>query len=161
MGCPLSAKLSIMPSAVLFHDPSGLLTWVPYHFFSEPGPSNDKCPCVNLRAYSVTLRAFEIQFSLFPRFHKSMSVYCDMKVILPFSCSGSHCKSVIIFWISSRIPNVVNPGKFVHSNSTCSASIRSESSTWRVSQNHLILLSHALTGSSLIPPRHSTESEKT
>ena len=32
---------------------------------------------------------------------------------------------------------------------------------WRDSISHLILLSHALTGSVLIPPRHSTESEKT
>ena len=35
--------------------------------------------------------------------------------------------SVIIFWISSRIPHVVNPGKFFQSNSICSPSIRSKS----------------------------------
>ena len=39
--CPLSAKLSIMPSAFFFNSPSGLLTWVPYQFFYDPGPSND------------------------------------------------------------------------------------------------------------------------
>ena len=80
-GCPLSAKLSIIPSAVLSYSPSCLLTWVPHHSFSDPGPRNDHCPCVNLRAFSVTLRAFAIQFSLFPRFPQ----YIDMKMI--FSCS--------------------------------------------------------------------------
>ena len=128
-GCPFSAKLSIMPSAALSHSPSGLLTWVPYHSFSDRGTRNDQCPCVNLRTYSVTLRAFAIQFYLFPRFVQSMSLYIDMKMIHPFNCSGSHFDSAFIFRISSRIPNVVNPGKFVHSNSIGSPSIRSKS--WR------------------------------
>ena len=52
---------------------------------------------VNLRAFSVTSRAFAIHFSLFPRFHQSMSLYIDMKMILPLNCSGSHFDSVIIF----------------------------------------------------------------
>ena len=85
-----------------------------------------------------------------------------MKIILPLNCSGSHFDPAIIFWISARFPyrlhNVANPGKFFHSNSIDSPSIRSKSLRQRVSKNHLILLSHALPGSSLIPPRHSTES---
>ena len=79
IGCPLWAKLSIMSSAVWSPCPSGLLTWVPFHFFSDPGPGNDQCPRVNLRAYSVTLWAFAIQVSLVPRFLQSMSLYIDMK----------------------------------------------------------------------------------
>ena len=68
--------------------------------------------------------------------------------------------SVIIFWISSRICNEVNLGKF---------SIRIPLVVHRsdpilkkkiVSKKHSILLSHASTGSVLIPPRPSTESEK-
>ena len=116
--CPLSAKMSILPSAVLSQSPSGLWAWAPYHFFSDPGPRNDQRPCGNLRANSVILRAFGNQFSLFPRVHQSMSLY----MILPLNCSGSHLYSaLIVFWISSRIPNVVNPGNFFHS-------IRSKSS---------------------------------
>ena len=107
-----------MHSAVLSHSPSGQWTWVPYHFFSEPGPGNDLCPCVNFRAYSVTLRAFAIQCSFFPRLVQSMSLYIDMKMILPLNCSGSPFDFVIIFWILSSIHNVVNPGNFVHSIST-------------------------------------------
>ena len=57
--------------------------------------------------------------------------------------------------------NVVNPWKFCHSNSVGSPSVRSKSLRQRVSKNHLILFSQALTGSVLIPPRQSTESEKT
>ena len=100
-----------MSSAVLCHSPSGLLTWVLYHIISDPGPRIDQCPRVNLRAYSTTLWAFAIQFYLFPRFPQSMSLYIDMKMILPLHGFGSHFDSAIIFWISSRIPNVVNPGK--------------------------------------------------
>ena len=47
----------------------------------------------------------------------------SIKMILPWKCSGSHFKSeIIVFWISSRILNVANPGKFFHSNSICSRS---------------------------------------
>ena len=126
-GCPLSAKLSIMPSAVFSHSPSGLLTWVLYHFFSDPSPRNDQCPRVNLWAYWVSMKAFAIQFPLFPRFLQSMSLCIDMKMILPLNSSGKHLDSVIIFWISTRIPNVVNPGKFFHSSSIGSPSNRSKS----------------------------------
>ena len=74
-GCPFSAKLSIMPSVVLSRSPSGLWTWVPHHFFSDPSPRNEQCPCVNLRAYSaVTLRAFAIQFEWFPGVHRIMVI---------------------------------------------------------------------------------------
>ena len=60
-------------------------------------------------------------------------------MILPWKCSSSHFNSAIIFWISARIPNVVNPGKIFHSNSIGSPSIRSNSLKWRDSMNHLIL----------------------
>ena len=107
--CPLSAKLSIMPSAVLPHSPSGLLTWVPYHFVSDPGPRKDPMSLresSSILSNSVSVRKFNF---LFPRLVQSMSLDIDMKMILPLNCSGSHFGSVIIFWTSSRIPNVVNP----------------------------------------------------
>ena len=37
---------------------------LPHYFFSDPGHRNDQCPRVNLQAYSATLRAFAIQFSV-------------------------------------------------------------------------------------------------
>ena len=103
-GCSLSAKLSIMSTAILYHCPSTLLlTWVPYTFFYDPSHGNDQCPRVNLRAYCVILCAFAMQFSLLRRFHQSISLYIDMKMILPLKCSGSHFDSlVMIFWISSQ-----------------------------------------------------------
>ena len=105
---------------------------------------------------------FAVQFSMVPRFLQSMSLYIDLKMTLPLNCSGSHFNSeIIVFCISSRIPNVVNPGKFLHSISIGTPSIPSKSLTKRVSKNHLILLFYAWTGSVLIPPRHSTESQKT
>ena len=68
--------------------------------------------------------------SSFPLSLHAMSLYIDMKIILTVNCSGSHCISVIIFWISARICNVVNRGNIVHSNSIGSPSIRSNSRRW-------------------------------
>ena len=56
-----------MSSAVLSHSPSGLLTWVPHHFLSDPSPRNDQC------AYFVTLWAFAI--------HVFVSSFCPSTVI--------------------------------------------------------------------------------
>ena len=55
-----------MSSAVLSHSPSGPLGWVPYHFFSDPGPRNDQRPGEHLRAWSALVTEFAIQFSLVP-----------------------------------------------------------------------------------------------
>ena len=55
---------------------------------------------------------FAIHISSFPFSLHKMSLYIDMKMILPWNCSGSHLSSAIIFWISPRIPNAVNPGNF-------------------------------------------------
>ena len=68
-----------------------------------------------------------IQFSSFPGVPQVMSLHINMKIIFPLNCSGSHSDSATIFWISLRIPNVANPGKFFHSNSIDSPSIRSKS----------------------------------
>ena len=140
--------------------PSGLLTWVPCHFFSDPGPRNDQCPRMNLRAYSVTLCAFTIHCSLFPRFLQWMSFHIDMKTVLPWKCSDSHFNSVIIFWISSRICNVVLGTFYTRIQFVLR---RFDPDLWEKcdSVNHLILLSHAFSGSGLVPPTHSTGSEKT
>ena len=85
----------------------------------------------------------------------SMSFYIDMKMILLWQCSGSHLMSVII--ISASISNVVNPKKIFHSNSVDSTI----SLYGRDSINQLTFSFHALTGSWLMPPIHSTESEET
>ena len=80
-GCPLSAKLSIKLSAVLFHSPSGLWVSVPYHFFSHPSPRNDQHPCGISREYSLMVTESAIQFSLFPRSLHIKSLYIDIKMI--------------------------------------------------------------------------------
>ena len=49
-GCPLSPNLIIINSATLSHSPCGLLSWVEYHFVSDPGPRNDQRPAANLFA---------------------------------------------------------------------------------------------------------------
>ena len=52
------------------------------------------------------------QISSFFKSRHMMSLYIDMKMILPLSCSGVHFISHIILWTSARICNVVNPGIF-------------------------------------------------
>ena len=106
-GCPLSAKLIIMISATLFHSPFGLLTWVPYHFFSQPSPRYDQHPNGNLLAYVATYTEFATQCSSFPEVLYIMSLYMDMKMIRPWNYSSSHFNSAMNFWTSMRIPSVL------------------------------------------------------
>ena len=104
-----SLKLIIYP-ATRPHSPFGLYVWVPYHFFSDPGPkktSNDRA-----RIFLHTLQLFWNSLNTSLRFLLSPYnvVVHYMKMILPVNCSGSHCISVIMFWISARICNIMNPG---------------------------------------------------
>ena len=69
-----------------------------------------------------------------------MSSYINMKMILSLKCSGSPCIPSINFWISSWMPNIVNPGIFFHSNSVCMPSMRFNSLKWLSSEYHWILL---------------------
>ena len=85
IGWPLSAKLSIIRSAVLSHFPSGSSEQVPYHFFSDPGPKNDQRPS-GLSA-SIIRNCSRIRPHIFLCFlvlSTIMSLYIDMKMILPF-----------------------------------------------------------------------------
>ena len=69
----------------------------------------------NVRARSfwhILQRFGNSQYAIIHSFFDTMSMYIDMKIILPENCSNSHCISVIMFWISRRISNVVNPGNF-------------------------------------------------
>ena len=113
---------SFIPFSIRFVE----IVSVPFHL----GSSTQKRP-TSLRwifeKYSVIFRAFAIQFSLFPRFPQSLSLYTYMKMMLPFNCSGSHFDSIMVFRISSRISNVVNLGKVFQSSSIGSPSIRSKS----------------------------------
>ena len=74
---------SFLPFSIRFVDMSS----VPVLLRSSS--RNDQCLRVNLQAYSVTLRAFAIQCSLFPRFLQSMSLYIDMKIALVHTISQS------------------------------------------------------------------------
>ena len=96
----------------------------------------------------MSCHGFGIKTQLFVSFSPhTMSLYIDMKILRPGKCSGSHDISVIMFWISARICNVVNPGKLVHSNSIGSPSIRSNSRHWDEFTNHSIFSFQALVGS--------------
>ena len=135
------------------------VTSVPFLFWSRL----KKWP-MSLREFSTIISNIQrIQNTMFSvtLFSHSRSLCTDMKIIFPWKCSSSHFISVIIFWISVRIPNVVNPRKIFHSNSIGSPSIRPNSPNWRDSMNQLIFSFLALTGSVLMPARHSTESDKT
>ena len=116
-GCPLSLKLNNMCSATSSHFPFGLYVCDPYHLFSDPSPRRDQCPCANHFAHPATVLEFATHHSLFPFLLYKMFLYIDMKILLPVNCSSSHCVSAIIFWISARICNAVNPWKFFHSSS--------------------------------------------
>ena len=63
MGWPLSAKWIIMISATLFHSPFDLLTWVPYHLFSQPSPRYDQDPNGNLTG--VCCNVLRIRHTIF------------------------------------------------------------------------------------------------
>ena len=91
--------------------------------------SHQKRP-MSLREFSIILSNSEsIRNAIF-----FISSFCPINVNVHWheddpslNCSGSHFDSVIIFWISSRNVNVVNPWTFFHSNSIGSPSIRSKS----------------------------------
>ena len=162
--CPLSAKLSIMPSAVLSRSPSGLWVWVPVPFCSRTqAPETTNVLAWIFRAYSVTLREFAIFFLYF--LVLSNQCHCTLTWRWSFLWSFEVLKftinSVITFWISSQ-------------NSLCgesweicplelpSAPRRSDPNLWDnvFPKSIESCISQTLTGSSLIPPRQSTESEK-
>ena len=156
---PLSLKLSIMSSATRSH----------FH---------SVCTC-ELRTISSLIQAQEttrariflhkllrfwnspytiLRFAFSPN---TMSLYVDMKMIRPGNGSGSHCISVIMFWISARICNAVSPGKVVHSNFIGSPSIRSDSRHWDEFMNESIFSVHCLYGIFTDFLMHNTESENT
>ena len=56
-----------------------------------------------------------------------MSLYIDMKMILPFELFWNTIHVLQIFWILRRMCNVVCPGFIIHSNSIGSPSILSNS----------------------------------
>ena len=87
-GCPLSANVNIIFSAILSHSPCGLSSRIEYPFFSEPGPRNDHCPVPNLLAYRETRLAFDSHSALLSLDPYEMSLNIDMKMILPVKFSG-------------------------------------------------------------------------
>ena len=68
--------------------------------------------CLGIFAYSLTSSGFEKQIPSFPRLDQSMSLNIDMKTIQPVNSSGLMFRSCKLFWISWRICNDVNPGKY-------------------------------------------------
>ena len=123
-------NVEIMPSAVLSHSPSSLLTSVPFHFFSEPG----QCPCVNLRAYSVTLRAFNSAIFF-------ISSFCPFTVIVHWHEDDPSFELLwFTLWFSHHILNLVDIYQ-------CSESFEN----FPLELHRLPVEPHALTGSSLIP----------
>ena len=98
-GCPLSASVKNILSAISSHSLCGLSSLIENQFFSEPGPMNDHCPFPNLFAYE-TSRAFDS--------HSFSLPFDSQEMTSSLSC------------------NVVNLGKMFHSNSIGSPSILSK-----------------------------------
>ena len=73
MGCPLSANVSSISSAMWSHSLCGLFS-EGYHFFSEPGPMKDHCPIPNLLANVFTKSASFKHCSLLPLPSQEMSL---------------------------------------------------------------------------------------
>ena len=124
VGCPLSANSNSICSAILSQAPCGLFS-AEYHFYSEPGPINDRCPIPSLRASTFTTPAFAKHSSLLPFLSQEMSLNIDIKRILPVTDSGVCPIELRRSLILSQSCNVVNPGKMFHSNSVDSPLIAS------------------------------------
>ena len=146
------------------HSPPSLIVSVAFHFISELGPRTDQRPKANLLASRPTSSAFAEHIRSLSLSPQSMSLYIDMKIILPGKYSGSQTKVFSNFWISRRICNVVYPGNIIHSNSTGSPSIPSNSLYCFVLLNHCSLPSHSWLldyANSFSFPTHKTESGNT
>ena len=87
IGCPLSANSSNICSAMLSQAPCGLFS-EEYHFFSEPGPTNDHCPIPNLLGNTFTDSAFHKHSSLLSFLSQEMSLNIDINRILPVKVAG-------------------------------------------------------------------------
>ena len=110
---------------------------------------------VRVFSYSATVWEFAMHNSSFPFSQHTMSLNIDIKMIRPWNYPGSHCTSVIMSWISSRIPNVVNPVNFSHSNSIGSPSIRFNSRHWDEFIKPSTCTFHVFAGCSLILAMHN------
>ena len=143
------------------HSLFGFSEQVLFQVFSNPGTRKDQWPRWNLRAYFPTSTEFWWHSSVLSFSLHIMSSNMDMKMILLVKCPVSHCIFFMNFWISSRMPIVVNLGKIFHSNSVCMPLMRFNSLKWLVFEYHLILFFQATFGSPPISPIQSTESEKT
>ena len=87
MGCTLSLTLGIMSSASRSHSPPGLKVPVTFHFVSHPGLRNDQWSEESIFACLVTGVDLSRHTCSFGGLLHMMSLYIDMKMILPWSCS--------------------------------------------------------------------------
>ena len=117
MGCPISLKLRKISVATRSDSPPGLKVSVGFHFMSVPRSRNDQWLEENFFKISSTRVELSRHTCSFCGFLHTMSLCIDMKMILPWSCSGFHAKVSINLWFSWRFCNVVNLGKIIHSNS--------------------------------------------
>ena len=160
--CPLSLNVFIISSATLSHSPCGLITWVDYHFFSDPGPRNDLLPGGNLLAYIETRSASALHSCSLPSDPHEMSLNIDMQMIRPVNSDGSPILDTNS-WTLLMSCSVVDPGKIFHSNSIGSPSIGSKVLHCDELLNQLICSSQTAfdVGLWFIFPKHNTESENT
>ena len=108
--CPFFTEVDHIPSdAIPFSVRFVRVSSVPLLFRSRP---KKKTTNVRARIFLHTLQLFWNSLNTSLRFLLSPYnvVVHYMKMILPVNCSGSHCISVIMFWISARICNIMNPG---------------------------------------------------
>ena len=119
-GCPLSLKTDHHDISNFVAFSIGFVYEFPYHFFSEAGLGNDLCPGAifwRIVRNNKRIRNTQLFVSFFSLCNVIVHGHEDDS---SWNGSGSHNISVIMFWISARIPNVV---KFFHPNSIGSPSI--------------------------------------
>ena len=161
-GRPLSMKLIInVLSDTVSHFPFGLYVWVPYHFFSDPGPRNDQCPCANLLAYSGTIReSRNTQF--FVSFFSPYNVVVD-----PHEDDSSWELLKFTLFLCHHVPDPSENLQCSESWEICPPELHRlpvdsiQFSTLRWIHKPIDFLLPCAYGISLIPPMHKTESENT
>ena len=154
--------LQVLTSSVLQLCPILLVDFslVEYHFFSDPGPRNDRCPGDNLLEKIETRLALRSQALSWDQHEMSLNI--DMKMIRPVNSSG--CLLILdrYSWTLLQSCNVVNPGKTFHSNYFGSPSSVSKALYCGELLKHVNLSSQTVFdgGFSFIFPKHNTEVEK-
>ena len=90
--------------------PFGLHVWVPYHFFSDPGPRNEQCPCAYLLVFCYGFGIRSTQFFVLSTQCRCTLTWrwfilgiAQVHNVFQSSCSGSRRESAMQ-WILGNFP---------------------------------------------------------